>query len=79
MEDEKQEFPDAKPKKTRQIAKLINKSFNATNSPAHSNPHIFLSHERNIVHEFSAIRKLINTLTEAKALIHLDFSQNFVT
>lgn len=78
---EKQEFVDPKTKKKRRVTKYIKNTL--TVHPRrlihelHEDLETFLCHERNIVHQFNALKNLKKTLTEEDVLIHMDFSENF--
>ncbi|CAH1987851.1 unnamed protein product [Acanthoscelides obtectus] len=78
---EKQDFVDLK--KTRQVTKYIKKPFTVKPRSLilelHEDLEKFLCPERNIVHQFCAIKKLKQTLTEEDVLIHIDFSENYST
>ncbi|XP_022819027.1 uncharacterized protein LOC111353248 [Spodoptera litura] len=80
---EKADFIDPKSKKTRRVTKYVKKSFDVKPRDLiielQDELETFLRHERNIVHQFSAIKKLKSMLTEEDALIHMDFSENYIT
>lgn len=80
---EKQNFTDPKFKKTRCVTKYLKKSFNVKPRDLiielHEDLESFFCHERNIIHQFSAVKYLKRTLTEEDALIHMDFSENYCT
>lgn len=79
----RKDFIDPKSKKTRRVTKYIKKSFNVKPreliTELQGDLANFLLHERNIVHQFSAIKKLKSKLTEEDVLIHMDFSENYST
>lgn len=80
---EKSEFIDPKSKKTRRVTKYTKKCFEVNPrqliTELHEDLDKFFHHERNIIHQFSAIKQLKKSLTEEDVLIHIDFSENYAT
>lgn len=80
---EKAEFIDPKSKNTRRVTKHIKKSLDVNPryliTELHEDLEKLFRHERNILHQFNSIKQLKNSLTEEDVLIHVDFSENYVT
>ncbi|CAH0558867.1 unnamed protein product [Brassicogethes aeneus] len=74
---------DPKTHKERKVTKYLKKSIQIYPRDLimqfeHNLEH-FLHHERNIVHQHSAFKIKKTTLTEKEAMIHMDFSENYLT
>lgn len=80
---EKHDYTDPKTTKIRRVMKYIKKpcivSPRNLITQLHDELDVFFKHERNIVHQFNAIKDLKKSLTETDALIHMDFSENYCT
>lgn len=77
---ERQEIQDLKTKKPRRVTKYLKKSFDVhllqLIIQLHTYLEKFLAHQRNIVHQFNAMKCLKINLQNEDVVIHMDFSEN---
>ncbi|XP_060806067.1 uncharacterized protein LOC132902972 [Amyelois transitella] len=80
---EKQEYLDPKSKKPKLVTKHLKKTLTLRPRELihelHADLDKFFCHQRNIVHQFNAIKHLKENLGEEDILIHMDFSENYCT
>lgn len=79
----RQDIVDLKTQKPRTVTKCVKSSLQILPRDLildlESKMDKFLNHERNIVHQHQTIKTKKESLTESEALIHVDFSENYLT
>ncbi|CAH2014479.1 unnamed protein product, partial [Acanthoscelides obtectus] len=80
---ERQEIIDLKTKKPKIVTKHLKMVYNGHPrqiiSQLHTDLEKFFVHQRNIIHQYSAINHLKQNLQDDDVLIHIDFSENYYT
>nr|CAI5837126.1 unnamed protein product [Callosobruchus analis] len=80
---EKQVYKDPKSKQTRTVTKYIKKTFNIRPRELIENLqeelNAYYLHERNIIHQYKAVKALKQNISDKEAIIHMDFSENYCT
>lgn len=78
---EKQTYNDPKTKNARTVTKYLKKTFTVRPreliEELHEDLEAYYQHERNITHQYNAIKKYKQNLTDEDAIIHMDFSENY--
>lgn len=77
----KQVYKDPKSNQPRSVTKYLKTSFVVRSRELIEELHNegYFEHERNIVHQYKAIKDLKTNLNEQEAIIHMDFSENYCT
>lgn len=79
----RQDIVDLKNKKPRTVTKCVKTTLQIQPRDLildlESKMDKFLNHELNIVHQYQAIKTKKESLTESEAIIHVDFSENYLT
>nr|CAI5856331.1 unnamed protein product [Callosobruchus analis] len=80
---ERHEIQDLRTKRPRKVTKYLKKIFEVHPRQLiiqlHEDLEQLFAHERNIVHQYKAIKDLKQNLQEEDVLMHMDFSENYCT